>query len=119
MTNIDDILKVADKVIAFPATTLEESCKEFGVKYSLTTAGFVGGIIGATPVLYGGLWIANKLFRKQREAQEKERMKNALIAKQQAIIKKLEKELKLKQEEIKNLKDTLAMLERAVAELNI
>lgn len=44
-------------------------------------------------------------------------MKNEVIRKQQAIIQKLKRQNELNQQEIKNLKDTLKMLEDVVSEL--
>ena len=55
--------------------------------------------------------------KKNLEAEEKERMKNEIIRKQQAIIRKLQRENELNQQEIKNLKDTLEMLEDVVSRM--
>ena len=114
---IDDILKAADKVLKFPSTTLQESCNEFGVKISPTTGLIVGGLIAQSPILTATLWAINKIKKNQRERQEKERMLNAVITKQHAIIQKLKRQNELNQQEIKNLKDTLKMLEDVLSEL--
>ena len=115
--NIDSVLKAADKVLKFPSTTLQESCKEFGVNISPTTGLLVGAIIAQSPLTMVTMWAINKIKKNQRERQEKERMKNEVIRKQQAIIQKLKRQNELNQQEIKNLKDTLKMLEDVLSEL--
>lgn len=116
--NIDNILKAADSVIKCPSTTVIEACSNFGVSASPVTGFVMGTIICQSPVISGMLWVYNKIAKNRKEAQEKERMKNEIIRKQQAIIRKLQRENELNQQEIKNLKDTLEMLEDVVSRMN-
>ena len=116
--NIDNILKAADYVIKCPSTTVMEACSNFGVSVSPVTGFVMGTIICQSPVISGMLWVYNKIAKNRRETQEKERMKNEIIRKQQAIIRKLQRENELNQKEIKNLKDTLEMLEDVVSRMN-
>lgn len=110
--NIKNILKAADCVINAPSTTIVEACSKFGIAVSLTTGYVMGPIlIPHSPILAGAIWVYNKITQKQKEKEEKERMKNEVIRKQQAIIRELTNINKRNQQEIKNLKDTLNMLE--------
>ena len=117
--SIDNILKAADKVLAFPSTTVTEACNEFGVKISPTSGMIVGGLISGSPLIMAVIWTVGKIKKNQREKAEKERMKNEIIRKQQAIINKLKKQNKLNQREIQNLKDTLKMLESALSQCKV
>ena len=65
------------------------------------------------------IWAVGKIKKNQREKEEKERMKNEIICKQQAIIQKLKKQNELNQREIQNLKDTLKMLESALSQCKV
>lgn len=114
---IDNILKAADCVIKTPSTTIREACSNYGISVSPVTGYVVGAIIAPSPILTGVLWVYNKITQKRKEAEEKERMKNEIIRKQQAIIRKLQRENELNQQEIKNLKDTLEMLEDVVSRM--
>jgi hypothetical protein len=80
--------------------------------------GPVGWSIGAAIVLLGGYAIYKKYKKTQKAKQKKERLINEIICKQQAIISKLQRELNLMQQEIKNLKDTLAVFEELVRNLS-
>lgn len=117
MNNLNNVLKAANKVLLYPSTTLVESCREFGVKISPNSGLLIGGFI--PPAVTLTLWIINKIKNNQKKRQEKEKMKNEIIRKQQAIIQKLKTENELNQQEIKNLKDTLMMLDDAVSKLNV
>lgn len=119
MNTIDNVLKAADKVLKFPSTTLAESCKEFGVKLSPVTGFLAEGLVQSSPLLVTTLWVVNKFKKNQREQQEKERMKNEIIRKQQAIIEKLKRQNELNSQEIKNLKDTLEMLNNVLSEYEV
>lgn len=65
------------------------------------------------------IWTVGKIKKNQREKEEKERMKNEIICKQQAIIKKLKKQNELNQREIQNLRDTLKLLESALSKCKV
>ena len=115
--SIDNILKAADKVLAFPSTTVTEACNEFGVKISPTT--IAGGLVSGGPLFMTVIWAVGKIKKNQREKEEKERMKNEIICKQQAIIQKLKKQNELNQREIQNLRDTLKLLESALSKCKV
>ncbi len=117
--SIDSILKAADKVLAFPSTTITEACNEFGVKISPTTGMIAGGLISGSPLFMAVIWTVGKIKKNQREKEEKERMKNEIICKQQAIIQKLKKQNELNQREIQNLRDTLKLLESALSQCKV
>lgn len=109
--SLENILKTADCVINNPATTLLQASSMFGVKISATT-----GLIAESPVsIFTILW---RFFQNySRKNQEKERMKNQIICKQQAIIQELQQQNKHNKQEIQNLKDTLIMLEDVIKKM--
>lgn len=115
---IDNILEAANKVLMFPSTTLKDACGEHGVNLSPITGYVMGGIICQSPIILLATWALGKYKKNQREKAEKERMKNEIIRKQQAIINKLKRDNQLNQAEIKNLKDTLEMLEDVLNQVN-
>lgn len=72
-----------------------------------TVSGPVGwGIVGTAVLLTGG-YLYKKWKRAQQAQQEKERLKNETIRKQQAIINELKRKNARNEEEIRNLKQTL------------
>ena len=83
-----------------------------------TVSGPVGWIIGGAALSLLGGAAYKKYQRAKRAQQEKERMKNEIIRKQQAIINRLKEQNNLNQHEIKNLKETLNNLEDLVNGLN-
>lgn len=115
--NIENILAAANKVLMFPSTTLRSACAEYGVNISPVTGIVLGGMLSGSPLLMGAAWLVGKYKKSQREQQEKDRMKNEIIRKQQAIINKLKQENSLNRQEIKNLKDTLEMLEEVLSKM--
>lgn len=80
--------------------------------------GPIGWVIGGAVVVFGGYAIYKKYKAAQKAKQEKERMYNETISKQQAIINKLKSENAKNAQEIKNLKETLAVLEELLRKLN-
>ena len=85
----------------------------------LTISGPVGWAIGGVAVLLGGGGAVYKKYKAAKKAQqEKERLKNELIKKQQALINKLKRENELNNNEIRNLKETLSVLEGLLKEMN-
>lgn len=91
----------------------------FGVAAGAAAAtGPIGWAIGGTIVALGGYAIYRKYKAAQRAKQEKERMYNEIIRKQQAIINKLKSENLHNAKEIKNLKETLAVLEELFRNMN-
>lgn len=116
--NIEDILKAADSVIRTPSVTVREACSNFGVSISPATGFVMGAIIAPSPIIPGILWIYNKIVANRKKAEEKERMLKEIIRKQQAIISKLKGKNNLNEQEIKNLKDMLDMLQDVVSRMN-
>lgn len=108
--DINGILAAANEVLMKPSTTLSEACCKCGVKFltSLLPVAISIAILRAV----------DKYKKNKRENEEKERMKNEIIRKQQAIINKLRKENELNSQEIINLKDTLSMLEEVINQIN-
>lgn len=84
----------------------------------LTVSGPFGWAIGGAIVLLGGSAIYKKYKAAKRAQQVKERLKNEIIRKQQAIINKLKREKELNQREINNLKEALSVLEELVKQMN-
>ncbi len=83
-----------------------------------TVSGPVGwAIVGAAVVLTGG-YLYRKWKRAQQAQQEKDRLKNEIIRKQQAIINELKKENARNAQEIRNLKETLAILEELLRKMS-
>lgn len=115
---IESILEVANKVLMFPSTTVQNACSEYGVKLSPAMGIAMGQILGGSPLLLGMAWLVGKYKKSQREQQEKDRMKNEIIRKQQAVINKLKHDNTLNKQEIKNLKDTIEMLENVLNQMN-
>lgn len=76
-----------------------------------TVTGPIGWAIGGSALLLLGGAAYNKYKRAKKAQQEKDRMKNEIIRKQQAIINELKSQNDLNQREIKNLKETLGILE--------
>lgn len=83
-----------------------------------TASGPVGWAIGGAAVLLTGGYLYKKWKRAQRAKQEKERLKNETIRKQQAIINKLRTENARNEEEIRHLKETLSILEELYKKMN-
>lgn len=116
--NFDRIIAATDKVLMFPSTTLKDACSEFGIKFPSSIGYVAEGVLCQSLVLLLATWAFGKYKKNQRDKAEMGRMKNEVIRKQQAIINKLKSENQLNQEEIKNLKDTLEMLEGLLNQVN-
>lgn len=115
---LESILGAANKVLMFPSTTLQNACSEYGVKLSPAMGIAIGHVLGGSLLLLGAAWLLGKHKKNQREQQERDRIKNEIIRKQQAIINKLKHDKTLNQQEIKNLKDTVEMLENVLNQMN-
>ena len=74
--------------------------------------------IGSAILLLGVGAIYKKYKATKRAQQVKERLKNEIIRKQQAIIDKLKREKELNQREFNNLKETLFVLEELFKQMN-
>lgn len=115
---IKEICLVSDVVVANPKISPEDVIKKSVLKALGVT------IINSSPVLMVGsfLWKQYKDHKKKQE--EKERMLRQIIAKQQAVINKLNEELKKAKEgearnqaEIKNLREMLSILEKSITQI--
>lgn len=80
--------------------------------------GPIGWAIGGAVVAFGGYAIYKKYKAAQKAKQEKERMYKETIRKQQAIINRLKAENAKNAQEIKNLKETLAVLKELLRKMN-
>lgn len=101
-------------ILLTPSTTLQAACSKYGINLSPTGKLLLSNLL-FSPLPAIGVWIFDKIEQKKKEDQEKERIKNELIRKQQAIIQRLQRGDELNKQEIKNLKDTLGMLEDAIS----
>ena len=108
---VRDVCKLADAVLDDPTTPISELKRNI-----LTWAVIAGGPI------FGPItrWLIKNEFEKI-EREEKERMLREVICKQQAVIRRLNKELeenqrlhKQNKQEIKNLKEMNKMLEECI-----
>lgn len=84
----------------------------------LTISGPIGWAFGGVAVLLGGGAIYKKYKAAKKAQKEKERLKNELIKKQQALINKLKRDNELNKTEIRNLKEALTLLEGLLKEMN-
>lgn len=124
---VTQICKLADNVLKKPSIPVFTTANAIGA--SAGVMGFIGQVgllapIAMGPVVGGGIaLVLSMLLRKRAEQkkkeQEKERMLREVIRKQQAIIKKLEEENKRhkqanarNEQEIRNLREMLDILER-------
>lgn len=119
---IEKILQACDKVIANPKQSIytltnSKTRNTIGVLVAVN----VISPIAASPLLIGGgmlfpvpaiALLIYKYFKRNGDLQEKDKMYREIIKKQQAVIRELEKRDRLSSEEIKNLKETLEMLEQ-------
>lgn len=121
---VQELCQLADQVVANPLKSPVETAEQLHM--SSTTIGVVCGTgIIANPIyipILGVLFYAwRKYTESQKRKQEKERMLQEIIAKQQAVIRTLEaEEEKMKQEnaqnreEVTHLKQMLDILEKVV-----
>lgn len=126
---IKEICQLADKTIENPTLTPIQTAQKLGLSPSIVGFikgnGLVADLIIYGPVVGGLMHLWKKYTDSEKEKLEKERMLREIIAKQQAVIKKLEFELNKSQEinahnrnDINNLKEMLHLLEKAKNHLN-
>lgn len=82
-----------------------------------TISGPIGWTVGGAVIAFGGYKLYRKYQSVQKAKQEKERMLNEIIQKQQAIINKLKDEKTRNAQEIKNLRETLSVLEELMRKM--
>lgn len=83
-----------------------------------TVSGPIGWTIGGVVMATSGHVIYKKVQAAKKAKQEKERMKNDIIRKQQAIIKKLKEQNAGNIQEINNLKEALSVMEELFEGMN-
>lgn len=110
-------IKVADQVLKDPQNSVNEVLKnqlgyENGIKGFLTDPWNL--VLSFNPLALGARVLYRYTQAKKRQAQETEMMKRSIIAKQQAIIKKLEEENIQNEEERKHLQETIEFLEETL-----
>ena len=114
---IKEICLASDRIVANPKLSPEDVIKN-NVKVLKMT------IINSSPVLMLGSFLRKQYKDHQKKQEEKERMLRQIIAKQQAVINKLNEELKKAKEEqarnqveIKNLREMLSILEKSITQI--
>lgn len=122
--DLDSLLKLSDRVIAYPSIDITESAKNIHASSNIIncTCGIVQcaqimetgfSLWTVSPVIALAKWVYDKFTEHKRKQEEKERALREIIRKQQAIIRELEKQNIKNQQEIKNLKKMLEILEDA------
>ena len=114
---IKEICLASDRIVANRKLSPEDVIKN-NVKVLKMT------IINSSPVLMLGSFLWKQYKDHQKKQEEKERMLRQIIAKQQAVINKLNEELKKAKEEqarnqveIKNLREMLSILEKSITQI--
>jgi len=123
-TQIDDICRLADKVIKNPSVkgdTITGIVKGSNIPISLIADDndYLGNVL--SNVVSTAIITVSKLFGNNNDELQREREKRAMlekvIAKQQAVINKLRNQNKLNRQEIENLKQMIAILQAAIEKL--
>ena len=110
-------VKVADQVLKDPQNSVNEVLKNQlgynnGIKEFLTDPWNL--VCTMNPFVLGARVLYRYIKAKERQRQEMEMMKRSIIAKQQAIIKKMEEESYQNEEQRKNMQETIDFLEEAL-----
>ncbi len=120
-TNVRDyyttVVNVADQVLKDPQNSVNEILKNQlgynnGIKEFLTDPWNL--VCTMNPFVLGARVLYRYIKAKERQRQEMEMMKRSIIAKQQAIIKKMEEESYQNEEQRKNMQETIDFLEEAL-----
>ena len=110
-------MKVADQILKDPQNNVNDVLKR-QLGYDRGLKGFFTDpwnlLLLPQPLLLGGRVLYKYMKNKERQRQEMEMMKRNIIAKQQAIIKKMEEENLHNEQENKNLQETVDFLEEAL-----
>lgn len=111
------VVKVADQVLKDPQNSVNEVLKNQlgynnGIREFLTDPWNL--VCTINPFALGARVLYRYMKAKERQHQEMEMMKRSIIAKQQAIIKKLEEESYQNEEQRKNMQETIDFLEEAL-----
>ncbi len=120
-TNVRDyyttVVNVADQILKDPQNSVNEVLKNQlgynnGIKEFLTDPWNL--VCTMNPFVLGARVLYRYIKAKERQRQEMEMMKRSIIAKQQAIIKKMEEESYQNEEQRKNMQETIDFLEEAL-----
>ena len=110
-------INVADQILKDPQNSVSEVLKN-QLGYDRGIRGFLNDpwnlIFIGQPLLLGGRMFLKYLKNKERKQQEMEMMKRNIIAKQQAIIKRMEQENYENEQQRKNLQETIDFLEETL-----
>lgn len=110
-------IKVADQVLKDPQNSVNEVLKnqlgyDNGIKGFMTDPWNL--VCTINPLALGARVLYKYMKAKERQRQEMEMMKRTIIAKQQAIIKKMEEESYQNEEQRKNMQETIDFLEKTL-----
>lgn len=113
-------IKVADEVMKDPMNSTANILKEkFG--YERGIKGFFSDpwnlLLIAQPIGLAGRMLYKYMKNKERQRMEMEMMKRNIIAKQQAIIKRMEEENLQNEEQRKNLQETIDFLQETLSRI--
>ena len=110
-------IKVADQMLNDPQNNVNEVLKKH-LGYERGLKGFFTDpwnlLFFGNPLLLGGRVLYRYMRIKQRQRMELEMMKRNIIAKQQAIIKRMEEESRLNETQRQNLQETIDFLEETL-----
>ncbi len=113
----DQAMKVADEVLKDPVKGVSEILKN-KLGYDNGLKGFFTDpwnlLFITQPLGIAGRVLYKYMKHRERQRQEMEMMKRNIIAKQQAIIKKMEQESNLNEQQNKNLKETVDFLQETL-----
>ena len=110
-------IKVADQMLNDPQNNVNEVLKKH-LGYERGLKGFFTDpwnlLFFGNPLLLGGRVLYRYMRIKQRQRMELEMMKRNIIAKQQAIIKRMEEESRLNEAQRQNLQETIDFLDETL-----
>lgn len=110
-------IKVADQVLKDPQNNVNEVLKS-KLGYERGVKGFFSDpwnlLLLSQPLFLGSRVLYKYIKNKERQRQEMEMMKRTIIAKQQAIIKKMEEENIQNEEQRRNMQETIDFLEETL-----
>jgi hypothetical protein len=113
-------IKVADQVLKDPQNNVNEVLKR-KLGYEKGVKGFFSDpwnlLLLSQPLFLGTRVLYKYMRNKERQRQEMEMMKRTIIAKQQAIIKKMEQENIQNEEQRRNMQETIDFLEETLARI--
>jgi len=113
----DMAMKVADEVLKDPMKGVSQILKT-KLGYDKGLKGFFTDpwnlLLFSQPLILGGRVLYKYMKYKERQRVEMEMMKRNIIAKQQAIIKKMEEENTQNEEQRRNLQETVDFLQQTL-----